>query len=109
MTMSERRGKYNAKKTEVDGRVFDSRAEARRYSELCLLGKAGEIQDIECQPKFDIKVNSQHICNYIADFRYLNKFGEPMVEDVKGVKTPVYRLKKKLVEALYNITITEIT
>ena len=108
--MSERRGKYNAKKTEVDGRVFDSRAEARRYSELCLLEKIGEISELECQPKINVEVNGKHICNYIADFRYINNQSEyEVIEDVKGIKTPVYRLKKKLVEALYNITITEIT
>lgn len=107
--MSERRGKYNAKKTEVDGRAFDSRAEARRYSELCLLEKANELFNLECQPKFDIKVNGQHICNYIADFKYRTRSGIIVWEDVKGVKTPVYRLKKKLVEAQYGITITEIT
>ena len=109
--MSERRGKYNAKKTEVDGRVFASRAEARRYSELCLLEKNGNILDLECQPVFNISVNNKHICNYIADFKYGIFNGENIdwiIEDVKGVKTPVYRLKKKLVEAAYNITITEI-
>jgi len=107
--MSERRGKYNAKKTEVDGRVFASRAEARRYSELCLLEKSGEISDIECQPLYQVWITDKHICNYFADFKYWTKDGVMIVEDVKGVKTPVYRLKKKLVEAQHNITITEIT
>ena len=106
--MSERRGKYNAKKTEVDGRVFDSRAEARRYSELCLLESAGVIKDLVCQAAFPVFVNSKLICHYYADFTY-HENGAYIVEDVKGMKTPVYRLKKKLVEALYNITITEIT
>ena len=107
--MSERRGKYNAKKTEVDGRVFDSRAEARRYSELCLMEKAGEIKDIECQPLYQVWIADKHICNYFADFKYWTKDGAMIVEDVKGMKTPVYRLKKKMVEAQHNITITEIT
>lgn len=108
--MSERRGKYNAKKTEVDGRVFDSRAEARRYSELCLLEKAGEIKDLECQPVYPCLVEGKLVCKYIADFRYLHiKTSYTVIEDVKGVKTPVYKLKKRLVECLYNITITEIT
>jgi hypothetical protein len=100
--------KYHAIKVEIDGRVFDSRAEGRRYSELCLLEKAGEISDLECQPKFDIIVNEKHICFYIADFRYNTRRGE-IIEDVKGLKTPVYKLKKKLFEALFEITITEIT
>ena len=107
--MSERRGKYNAKKTEVDGRVFDSRAEARRYSELCLMEKAGEIDDLQCQPVFDIVINGKHICNYFADFHYIDKSGSQIVEDVKGVKTAVYKLKKRMVEAAYNIKITEVT
>ena len=102
--------KYHAIKTEVDGRVFASRAEARRYSELCLLEKAGEIKRLETQPVYPIVVNGKKICTYIADFRYFDSgFSREIIEDVKGMKTPVYRLKKKLVEALYNITITEIT
>lgn len=124
--------KYGAKKTEVDGFVFDSRAEARRYGELKLLEKAGEITEIELQPQFPCTVNGKHVCTYIADFRYIkhgivdvsapdpNSYGREIkvgtkkgmtivVEDVKGMKTPMYILKKKLVEALYGIKITEIT
>jgi hypothetical protein len=100
--------KYHAIKTEIDGRVFASRAEGRRYSELCLLEKAGEIENLECQPVFQIFVNQKHICNYLADFKYTNH-GVTIIEDVKGLKTPVYRLKKKLVEAQFGIIITEIT
>jgi hypothetical protein len=105
--------KYNAIKTEIDGRVFASRAEARRYSELCLLEHAEDIADritgLECQPIYQLFINKKHICNYIADFRYTTYSGAVIVEDVKGVKTPVYRLKKKMVEAAYNIKITEVT
>lgn len=100
--------KYNAVKTEIDGRVFASRAEARRYSELSLLEKVGEISNLECQPVYQIFMNKKHICNYIADFRYTER-GAVIVEDVKGVKTPVYKLKKKLVEAQFGITITEVS
>lgn len=112
--MTERRAayrtsKYNAKKTEVDGYLFDSRAEARRYQELKILEQAGEITALELQPKFSVYVNRQHICNYKADFRYLTRTGECVTEDVKGVKTAVYRLKKKLVEASYGIEITEVS
>lgn len=108
--MSERRGKYNAIKTEVDGRVFASRAEARRYSELSLLEKASEISELECQPIFNIVVNKVHICNYIADFIYYDDKNKcVVVEDVKGMKTPVYRLKKKLYNATHETQITEIT
>lgn len=99
--------KYNSIKTEVDGFLFDSRAESYRYTELKLWEKTGEITDLELQPKFPIIVNDKKIAVYIADFRY--KHGqEVIIEDVKGVKTPVYRLKKKLVEAIYSISITEV-
>ncbi len=106
--MSEARSKYNAKKTEVDGFVFDSRAEARRYSELMILEKAGEISELQLQPVFPIFIKGKLICHYMADFGYKEK-GKWIVEDVKGVKTPVYRLKKKMVEAAYDIKITEVT
>lgn len=98
--------KYHAIKTEVDGFVFASRKEANRYSQLKLLEGAGEIHNLELQPKFPLVVNGKSIGTYIADFSYVED-GELITEDVKGVKTPVYRLKKKLVQALYNVTIHE--
>ena len=94
------RNKYRAVKTEVDGIIFDSKREAARYMELMLLQKAGEISHLELQPSFDCIVNEKKICSYHADFRYFTANG-CVVEDVKGVRTEVYRLKKKLVEALY--------
>lgn len=100
--------KYNAVKTEVDGYVFDSKAEANRYSELKLMELADEISYLELQPKFPIVVNGKKIATYIADFRYFYCGTKQVIEDVKGVKTPVYRLKKKLVEAIYGVTITEV-
>lgn len=101
------RSKYGNRKTEVDGFVFDSKREAERYSELKLLEKAGVIQSLTLQPKFEVKVNGKHICNYFADFEYMEN-GKLIREDVKGVRTDVFILKKKLVEALYDITIVEI-
>ena len=104
------RSKYNAVRTTVDGITFASKAEARRYSELKLLEKAGEITHLELQPKYEIRLNGKKICNYIADFRYINRNqvhdrsgaqGCTVTEDVKGMKTPIYKLKKKLVEAMY--------
>jgi hypothetical protein len=118
-----RRHKYGAVPTVVDGIRFASKAEARRFGELKLLEKAGEVSDIEVQPVFPIEVicpwNGEviQVGVYRADFRYwsLPANGRAMyptarqiVEDVKGMKTPVYRLKKKLVEALYGISIREI-
>jgi hypothetical protein len=100
--------KYNAVKTEVDGFIFASKAEARRYSELALFEKSGEIFSLELQPKFPLVVNGEKIGTYIADFRYETKTGDIVIEDVKGMKTPVYKLKKKLVHALYGVEIVEI-
>lgn len=104
--------KYNAKRTEVDGYVFDSKAEAGRYSVLKMLEKADgadRISELELQPKFLLIINGKKVGTYIADFRYIDSRGNTVIEDVKGMKTPVYRLKKKIVEALYNIEIVEIT
>lgn len=100
--------KYGAKKTEVDGFVFDSKAEANRYSELVLAERAGEISNLVVQPMFPLIVNDKKIGKYIADFQYTDRDGNRVVEDVKGVSTPVYRLKKKLVEAIYDIHIVEV-
>lgn len=100
--------KYNAIKTEIDGYVFDSRAESRRYSELLMLEKAGEISNLILQPVFPLIVSGEKIGKYIADFEYTDLNGKRIVEDVKGVKTPVYRLKKKLVKAIHKIEIVEV-
>lgn len=101
--------KYNAIKTEIDGYIFASRREANYYSELSLREKAGEISDLELQPQYPCVVNGKLVCKYVADFRYYDIKNEYVViVDVKGFKTPVYRLKKKLVEAIYNIVITEV-
>ena len=98
--MIKKNNKYGAVKTTVDGIVFDSKREAVRYMELMVLQKNGQISRLELQPKYDCIIDGKKICTYRADFRYFTKNGN-IVEDVKGVKTPVYRLKKKLVEALY--------
>lgn len=100
--------KYRAIKTEVDGIVFDSKREAARYSDLKLLVRAGTIMDLQIQPAFELTVNGVRIGEYRADFCYRALDGKTTVEDVKGVRTPVYRLKKRLVEALYSIRILEV-
>jgi hypothetical protein len=101
--------KYHNIKTEVDDHPFDSKKEASRYAELKLLLQADEISELELQPKFRIEVNRKLICSYFADFRYWDyQKSAYIIEDVKGVRTPVYRLKKKLVEAVYGIVIVEI-
>lgn len=106
------RNKFNAKKTEYNGRIFDSKAEAHRAHELWLLKLAGEVTDVEYQPSFDCVVNGKKICTYVADFRVTYKDGHVEIEDVKGLKRgahyAVFKLKKKLVEALYKIIIIEV-
>jgi len=88
---------------------FASQAEAKRYIALSIMARAGIISGLECQPSYPLIVAGQKVATYKADFRYREvATGETVVEDVKGVLTPVYRLKKKLVRALYNIEIKEI-
>lgn len=103
-----KRGKFNAKKTELDGIMFDSMKEAGRYEDLKQDQETGAITDLELQPVFQVVINSKKVCKYRGDFRYTTKEGKSIVEDVKGFKTPVYRLKKKLVEAQFGIIITEV-
>lgn len=102
--------KYNARKTTIDGNVFDSKSEARRWQELQLLQIAGEIRDLERQTSFDITINGVKVCRYKADFTYWEN-GTYIVEDVKSEATrklPAYRLKNKLMKAVHNIDITEV-
>lgn len=87
---------------------FDSSAEARRYAELGLLAEAGRISHLVLQPAYPIIINGARVCVYKADFQY-RRDGRLVVEDVKGgpgSESPVFRLKKKLVEASYGIEIT---
>ena len=103
--------KYHAQKTTVDGIIFASKAEATRYSVLKMLQSNGDISALELQPKFPVVVNGKKICTYISDFRYFDNWTNTVIiEDVKSTftrKIAVYRLKVKLVEALYGIEITE--
>ena len=108
------RNKYGATRTTVEGRAFDSKREARRYAALRSLERAGAIVRLECQVPYVL-----HAVNlatgeltvtgrYVADFRYQwAASGLIAVEDAKGFKTPVYKLKKRHVEAEYGITILE--
>lgn len=91
----------------VDGIVFDSMAEAGRYCELKILETHGEIEKLERQPRFLLQEAFRHPVHglqraiyYIADFAYTRK-GARIVEDCKGMRTEIYRLKKKLLLAKY--------
>lgn len=101
-----RRLKYNNKKVVIDGIKFDSIRESKRYLDLKNLERAGHIRNLELQPRYDFKINGVFIGFYKADFRYKEK-DLLIIEDVKGMKTPVYNLKKKMMKAFHNINILE--
>lgn len=96
----------------IDGIKFDSKAEAVRYSELKLLQRVKAISGLTLQPKFPCRVMGELVCTYKADFQYVQHTpdgrSDKIIEDVKGVKTAMYRLKKKLVEAIYKIQVIEV-
>jgi hypothetical protein len=106
---SHRTSKYNARRTIVDGISFASKREARRWSELMLIARAGEIVGgIERQKPYSLDINGKHICTYRADFVYHTKDGKRHVEDSKGFKTREYEIKKKLMAAIWGIAIEEV-
>ena len=100
--------KYSNTPVVVDGYRFASKAEAKRYGELKLLEKAGKISGLTLQPRYKLEVHGMKICDYVGDFYYFTKTSHQVAEDVKGIRTPVYRLKKKLMKAIYGIDIVEI-
>lgn len=106
--------KYHARKTVVDGITFDSRREAKRYGELKLLERAGVIRDLKRQVRYELipafNVGGKHYrpTSYVADFVYTDvKSGKEIVEDVKGVRTDVYRLKSKMFAHKFGVSILE--
>lgn len=110
-----RANKYKNTKVFYDGKIFDSKKEAKRYYELRLLEKAREITDLQTQVKFvlipsqrgaDGKVVERE-CSYTADFVYQEN-GKTVVEDTKGYRTPEYRLKRKLMLHVHGIRIKEV-
>jgi len=98
--------KYRNKKTQIDMYVFDSIAESKRYKELALLQRAGKITELQLQPKFLLQESfrkngkTYRKIEYIADFMY-EENNKIIVEDVKGKKTEVFKLKRKLFEKKY--------
>lgn len=98
--------KYRNKKTQVDMYVFDSVLEARRYKQLALLERAGEIKNLKLQVPFLLQESfrkngkTYRKIEYIADFVYEEK-GQTIVEDTKGMQTDVFKLKHKLFEKKY--------
>lgn len=103
--------KYRNEKTTIDGETFDSAGEAKRYQELKMLERAGQIRGLRRQVDFSLHVNGMHICIYRADFMYEEKATgwtwTKVVEDYKGYPNEVYPLKKKLMLACHGIAIRE--
>lgn len=97
--------KYHNIKTTVDGITFDSKAEAHYYSFLKYRQGSGTLFNLRLQVPYVFKIDGKKIFTYKADFQYTDKEGKEHVIDVKGVETPVFRLKKKLIEAQYDIEI----
>ena len=100
--------KYRAQKCVVDGITFDSKKEAARYHELRLLERAGEIRNLRLQVPYVLLPKSLYgrEIKYIADFVYFEN-NEIIIEDVKGVRTAVYKLKKRMMAEKYGIVIRE--
>lgn len=104
--------KYRARKTTVDDITFDSRKEADRYLVLKGMEKNGSIEDLRRQvryeliPAFDLDGRHYRAVYYVADFVYVED-GREVVEDVKGMRTDVYRLKSKLFARRYGMSIKE--
>jgi hypothetical protein len=96
--------KYHAVRTNG----YASKREAARAAELALLVKAGAISELREQVKFELvpKEGSDRAITYIADFCYVED-GQPVIEDVKGVLTPIYQIKRRLMKQKYGITIKE--
>ena len=103
--------KYHAVKTLVGDVLCDSMAEARRWRVLQAMEATGLITRLRPHPAFPLVVNGQKIGVYIADAEYSTRDGRRVVEDTKSqpTKTPVYNLKKRLMKALHNIEIHEVS
>lgn len=103
------KNKYGARKlTAPDGQKFDSVKEFHRWGCLRLLERAGKISDLKRQVSFELipKQDGERACTYVADFVYYED-GKMVVEDCKGFKTDVYRIKKKLMLWVHGISIKE--
>ena len=106
--------KYGNRKVNLNGEKFDSAKEARRYGELVLLERAGQISHLERQVKYEL-IPSQRVdgkvveraCTYVADFVYMEN-GKKVVEDTKGFRTKDYIVKRKLMLYVHGIRIKEV-
>lgn len=106
---------HNVKTMTSDGIEHDSQAEAKRWIQLKLLERAGEIKDLQRQVKYVLipsqkegKKSVERECSYIADFVYTDKQGNTVVEDTKGFKTKDYIIKRKLMLWVHKIKLKEV-
>lgn len=112
--MGYRKNKFKAVRVTLDGISFASKKEARRYGELKLLEKAGDICNLITHPRYKIEVGGTPVCTYVGDFQYEDiALGSSIVwEDVKGYKKgPAYdlfKLKKALMKAVAGIEVVEV-
>lgn len=107
--------KYHSQKITVDGMTFDSHKEARRYWELNIMQRAGEISDLRTQVTYTLvppqkkpSGGKERAVTYTADFVYRDKNGAEVVEDVKGVRTQQYIIRRKLMLYVYGIEVKEV-
>lgn len=107
--------KYHSRKVTVNGVEFDSHREARRYQDLQMLQRAGEISDLRTQVKYTLipaqkkpSGGVERACTYTADFVYRDKSGREIVEDAKGVKTQQYIIRRKLLLYVHGIEVREV-
>lgn len=111
---SEKKSKYNAVKTSVDGIKFDSKKEAEHYAYLKMLESSGEITNLKRQvsyqffPSFKVNGHTYRSREYIADFVYTDKNGNEVIEDVKGMRNSLYKLKRTLFAYFFHKEIKEI-
>lgn len=100
--------KYGSKPTKTSDGTADSKGEARRYEDLKLLQQAGEIKNLKFHPRYDIDINGVRICTYEADSSYYDVHKQTeVVEDAKGCRTELFKLKKRLMFAVYGIIVEE--
>ena len=107
--------KYRSQPVVVNGIKFDSRREARRYQELQLLLRAGEITQLQLQKKYTLipaqkkpSGGTERAVTYTADFVYIDRTGKETVEDAKGMKTQQYIIRRKLMLYIHGIEVIEI-
>lgn len=103
-----RQNKFGARSITIDGHYFPSLLEGRRYGQLKMMQRTGLIRELKLQPRFDLSAAGEKVAEYRADFAYQERFKDgdtfgwlAVVEDAKGVETPLYKLKRALFLRLY--------